>query len=96
MIVLGLHGGVTIGQHEPSATLIVDGKVVAFCEEERYLRIKSCYGYLPQKSIDACLKIGNINFADIDLIVTPGSTYEDFPARWTNYLTHLYGSCPKG
>lgn len=95
MIVLGLHGGVTIGQHEPSATLIVDGKVVAFCEEERYLRIKSCYGYLPQKSIDACLKIGNINFAEIDLIVTPGSTYEDFPARWTNYLTHLYGSCPK-
>ena len=48
MIVLGLHGGVTIGQHEPSAALCINGKIVAVCEEERYLRIKSCYGYLQE------------------------------------------------
>ena len=53
MIVLGLHGGVTIGQHEPSAALCINGKIVAVCEEERYLRIKSCYGYLPRESINS-------------------------------------------
>ena len=36
-----LNGGVTIGQHEPSAALCNNGKIVAVCEEERYLRIKS-------------------------------------------------------
>jgi carbamoyltransferase len=95
MIVLGLHGGVTIGQHEPAAALIIDGKVVALCEEERYLRIKSCYGYLPNYSIRACLKIANIKWEDIDLIVTPGITYDDFSDRIEQYLTHQFGSCPK-
>lgn len=95
MIVLGLHGGVTIGQHEPSAALVVNGKVVAFCEEERYLRIKSSYGYLPNYSIRACLKMANIKWEDIDLIVTPGISYDDFESRIRSYLTHHYGSCPK-
>jgi len=95
MIVLGLHGGVTLGQHEPAAALIVNGRPVAVCEEERYLRIKSCYGYLPVKSIEACLSIAGVSMEDVDLIVTPGSSYDDFAQRWRHHITHLYGSCPK-
>lgn len=95
MIVLGLHGGVTIGQHEPAAALCINGKVVAACEEERYLRIKSSYGYLPYYAIKACLQIANISFADIDLIVTPGITYDGFVERIGDYLQHSFGSCPK-
>lgn len=95
MIILGLHGGVTIGQHEPAAALIINGKVAALCEEERYLRIKSAYGYLPNYSIKACLKMANIKWEDIDLIVTPGITYDDFSDRIHLYLKHHFGSCPK-
>ncbi len=95
MIVLGLHGGVTIGQHEPGAALIVDGRVVAICEEERYLRIKSAYGHLPKYSIDACLKIANIAWEDVDVVVTTGITYDDFEARIRDYLRHTFGSCPR-
>ena len=51
MIVLGCMES-TPGQHEPSAALCINGKIVAVCEEERYLRIKSCYGYLPRESIN--------------------------------------------
>ena len=36
MNILGIHGGVTLGQHEPAAALIVNGNVEAVCEEERY------------------------------------------------------------
>lgn len=95
MIVLGLHGGVTLGQHEPAAALSINGKIVALCEEERYLRIKSCYGYLPEKSIKACLDQAGINFGDVDLVVTPGLTYDGFTDRWRNYLQHLFGTCPR-
>lgn len=94
MIVLGLHGGVTIGQHEPAACLVIDGKVAALCEEERYLRIKSAYGYLPYYSILACLNMANIKWEDIDLVVMPGVTYDDFAQRITAYLQHNFGSCP--
>lgn len=95
MIVLGLHGGVTVGQHEPAAALAINGKIVACCEEERYLRVKSCYGYLPHRAIKACLQIANIHFEDIDLIVTPGVTYDDFADRWRDFLRHTFGSCPR-
>lgn len=95
MIVLGLHGGVTLGQHEPSAVLVVDGRVVAACEEERYLRVKSAHGRLPYHSIKACLEIATIAFEDIDLVVTPGITYPDFEERIRDYLRHCFGSCPR-
>ncbi len=95
MNVLGIHGGVTLGQHEPSAALIVDGKVLAVCEEERYLRNKSAYGYLPFYSIRACLKMANLSFEDIHLIVTPGITYDNFDIRIEDYIRHNFGSCPR-
>src|SRR3989344_4374958 len=95
MIVLGLHGGVTLNQHDPAAVVVIDGKVVALCEEERYLRIKSAFGYLPYYSILACLRIANIKWEDIDLVVNPGQTYPLFAERISNYLSHFFGSCPK-
>jgi carbamoyltransferase len=95
MKVLGLHGGVTLGQHEPSAAIAVNGKIVAACEEERYLRVKSSYGHLPYYSIKACLDIAGLSIEDIDLVVTPGITYEDFSDRVGDYLRHNFGSCPK-
>lgn len=85
----------TLGQHEPAAALIIDGRCVALCEEERYLRIKSCYGMLPDHAIKACLDIAGISFADIDLVVTPGITYPGHAERISAYLRHNFGSCPK-
>ena len=95
MIVLGLHGGVTLNQHEPSACLIVNGRVVALCEEERYTRIKTCYGYLPDRCITACLAQAGVKWGEIGLVVAPGSTYPGQIDRWRNYLRHLFGSHPQ-
>lgn len=95
MIVLGLHGGVTLGQHEPAACLAVNGRIVALCEEERYLRVKSCYGYLPHRAIKACLKIANLRIEDVDLVVTTGATYPDFADRWRDWLRHTFGHAPR-
>lgn len=95
MIVLGLHGGVTINQHEPAAALVIDGRLVALCEEERYLRVRTCYGVLPHRSIKGCLRIAGLRFDEIDLIVTPGITYDECAARWRDYLRHIFGTCPR-
>lgn len=94
MIVLGIHGGVTLNQHEPSAAVCIDGKIVAHCEEERYLRIKSCHGLLPALSIESALQIAGLSIHDIDLVVSPGITYDDFERRIRHHLQSLLGHCP--
>ena len=41
------------------------------------------------------MKLANIHWEDIDLIVTPGESYREFDQHIRNYLTHHFGSCPK-
>src|SRR5436309_11890779 len=63
MTILGLnayHG-------DSAACLIVDGKLVAAAEEERFRRIKHWAG-LPTNAIDYCLREGGISLRDIDHI----------------------------
>ncbi len=63
MIVLGLNA-----YHADSAAcLIVDGKLVAAAEEERFRRIKHWAG-LPTKAVDYCLSEARLNIRDVDHI----------------------------
>ena len=62
MNILGLnayHGDV-------SAALVRDGQLVAAVEEERYRRIKHVAGF-PRQAIHACLEMGGITPADVDV-----------------------------
>ena len=63
MIILGLnayHG-------DSAACLMVDGKLVAAAEEERFRRIKHWAG-LPTNAIDYCLREGGVDLSAIDHI----------------------------
>jgi carbamoyltransferase len=63
MTILGLNA-----YHADSAAcLIVDGKLVAAAEEERFRRIKHWAG-LPTQAIDYCLREGGISLQDIEHI----------------------------
>ena len=53
MNILGIHGGVTISQHDAAAVLIQDGTLVCAVEEERLYRVKGATGLLPIESIQA-------------------------------------------
>lgn len=95
MKILGIHSGVTLGQHDAGAALILDGKLVSVIEEERLVRIKSPRGYLPTRSIAQCLKDTGLTIDDIDLLAHPGETYEDMPARIRSYMIRSFGGCPE-
>src|SRR3954471_12504578 len=63
MTILGLNA-----YHADSAAcLIVDGKLVAAAEEERFRRIKHWAG-LPTKAIDYCLSEARLNIREVDHI----------------------------
>lgn len=65
MNILGIHSG-----HDSSASLVMDGKIIADVAEERFTRIKH-YAGLPINSIEYCLKAGNISINDTDVIAIP-------------------------
>ncbi len=62
MKILGLNLG-----HDSSCTLLVNGKVIAACEEERYSKQKHTRSF-PINAIKDCLKIGKLKIKDINKI----------------------------
>jgi carbamoyltransferase len=64
--------GISAHYHDSSACLLVDGKIIAACQEERFSRIKNDPSF-PMKSIRYCLKVAGIEMKDVDII----AYYED-------------------
>jgi len=66
--------------YNPAACLIQDGKLIAFAEEERFIRQKQAPRAFVRESIKFCLKAGNISLEDVD-VVAVGFYNPDDP--WT-------------
>jgi carbamoyltransferase len=92
MNILGIAGLLIDG----ASCLIKDNRLVAACEEERYLRVKHASmvqsGGLPYKSIDACLRIGNISWKDIDYIGYYFEPWREFLSLSKLRFRHSYPS----
>ena len=67
---------------DASSSLIKKNKVIAAIEEERLKRIKHVSiiqsGGIPKESLETCLKIGKINYKDIDHIGYFFQPYREF------------------
>ena len=66
MNILGIIA-VDVGGH-PSACVLRDGRLVAFAEEERFVRVKQARGYFPSHSLRFCLDEAGLGLKDIDFI----------------------------
>lgn len=66
-VFLGLSG---VYGHDAAATLIVDGNIVAACEEERFIHEKHT-GRLPINAIDFCLDYADIEPKNVDFVSFP-------------------------
>ena len=58
--ILGIH----YGGHDTSASLMVNGKLIACCEEERFTKVKHTRDF-PLNAISSCLDKANISIKDI-------------------------------
>lgn len=73
MIVLGVSGGYG---HDAAAALVVDGKLVALAEEERFTRVPHALAAAPVRATAYCLAYGGIELGDVDVLAlswAPGS-----------------------
>lgn len=64
MNILGLSGST----HDPSAAVIIDGKVITAIEEERLVRVKHASHFLPIESARAVIKQAGLKPNDIDIV----------------------------
>jgi carbamoyltransferase len=88
MIVLGLGGAVG---HDPAAALVMDGKVVAAAEEERFNRNKHSKGLQAELATRYCLEAGGLKPGDIQAVAIPYAPISIFePARWHMAARHWY------
>ncbi|MCK5696532.1 MAG: carbamoyltransferase [Gammaproteobacteria bacterium] len=80
LITLGLSGSLN---HDPSAALFIDGKLVAAAEEERFLRDKHAKGKMPLEATRFCLEYAGITADQIDIVAVPYAEIDlSTPARW--------------
>ncbi len=60
--------GLFEGHADPAACLVRDGKVIAYAEEERFLRNKHAFGLYPINAIKYCLNCVDISLSDISAV----------------------------
>jgi carbamoyltransferase len=82
--------GVSAGYHDAAAALVVDGRVVAAMQEERFSRIKNDPS-LPLRAARACLAVGGLRGADLDRVVF----YEDPFTKLDRVLTSILRAFPR-
>ena len=83
--------GISAYYHDSAAALIIDGKIVAAAQEERFTRIKHDAGY-PCHAIEYCLKEGNIQKDDLDYVVF----YEKPLLKFERLLESYLAYAPRG
>lgn len=88
MIILGVSGAVN---HDASAALYCDGKLIAAAEEERFSRVKHAKGKMPYAAVEFCLQHANIKPEQVDIVAFPYAQIGlKSPARWHYAKRHWY------
>jgi carbamoyltransferase len=95
MNVLGISGGVRIGNQDGAAALMVDGRLMAAAEEERFTGIKFANGMLPRHALRYCLRAAALSIHDIDCVVFVGATYVGIVDVLRRWLEFQFGYAPK-
>jgi len=79
-IFLGIAGWPQWG-HDSAACLVVDGKVIAATEEERFSRIRHAPGATPIEAVKYCLSEGRLKLSDLDGIGIGWNGIERYKTR---------------
>ena len=83
--------GISAFYHDSAASLIIDGKIIAAAQEERFTRIKHDKSF-PKNSINFVLNFAKINLSEVDYIVF----YEKPFLKFERLLETYVGFAPKG
>jgi carbamoyltransferase len=78
--------GISAYYHDSAAALLVDGRVAAAAQEERFTRKKHDAGF-PHNAIAACLKLGGVRPSEIDAVAFYDKPFLKFERLLETYLS---------
>jgi carbamoyltransferase len=78
--------GISAFYHDSAAALVVDGKIIAAAQEERFTRIKHDESF-PKNAIEFCLKEGGCLLDEIDQIIFYEKPFLKFDRLLETYLS---------
>ena len=81
MIILGI----SAYYHDAAACLVVDGKIVAAAQEERFTRKKHDASF-PRSAIQFCLTYAKLDYTEIDCVVFYDKPFLKFERLLETYL----------
>ena len=79
--------GISAFYHDSAAALVVDGRIAAAAQEERFTRIKHDFGF-PQNAIRYCLDEGGLTADKLDAVVFYDKPYLKFERLMETYLAY--------
>jgi carbamoyltransferase len=79
--------GVSAFYHDSAAALVVDGKIVAAAQEERFTRRKHDHNF-PLKAIDYCLREGGLDAAQLDYVGFYDKPFLKFERLLETYVSY--------
>jgi carbamoyltransferase len=77
--------GLSAYYHDSAAALLVDGRVAAAAQEERFTRKKHDSGF-PRRAIEACLASAKLNLTDLDYVAFYDKPFLKFERLLETYL----------
>ena len=78
--------GISAFYHDSAAALIMDGKILAAAQEERFSRKKHDAGF-PSHAVEYCLSEAGVSLADIDYVAFYEKPFVKFERLLETYLT---------
>jgi len=60
--------GIFEGHADPAVAVVRDGEVIAYAEEERFIRQKHAWGVYPHKALQFCLDTADIQISDVEAV----------------------------
>lgn len=83
--------GISAFYHDSAAAVLVDGKIIAAAQEERFTRIKHDAAF-PLNAVKFCMRQSGLSIDDIDAI----AFYDKPLLKFERLLETYYGFAPKG
>lgn len=83
--------GISAFYHDSAAAIIINGKVLAAAQEERFTRIKHDSAF-PAKAVQYCLEYTNVSLTELDAVVF----YDKPLLKLERLLETYYSFAPKG
>src|SRR5437868_10149098 len=83
--------GISAYYHDSAACLVVDGRIVAAAQEERFTRKKHDAGF-PSHAVDYCLREAGIGAGDLSLV----GFYEKPLVKFSRLIETYVACAPRG